>query len=153
MSVPENAQLQVPSSLDGLAKVLSWFDQLYQSSIPKAIWIRCQLALAEGFTNAVRHAHQGLSSDVPIDLQVTILEQQIEIRIWDQGAPFDLMQKIREMPNDIDHQTGGERSLKGGGRGLKLMRDIADDLNYERTADGRNCLIIVKNFEPIISNQ
>lgn len=149
MSVPQNAQLQVPSSLDGLAKVLSWFDQLYQSFIPKAIWIRCQLALAEGFTNAVRHAHLGLSSDVQVDLEVTILEQQIQIRIWDQGAPFDLMQKIKEMPNDIEHQIGGERSLKGGGRGLKLMNDIADELNYERLEDGRNCLIIVKNFEPV----
>ncbi len=146
MSVPQNAQLQLPSSLDGLAKVLSWFDQLYQSFIPKTIWIRCQLALAEGFTNAVRHAHKDLSSDVPIDLEVTILEEQIKILIWDYGPPFDLMQKIQEMPNDFDRPTGGERSLKGGGRGLKLMRDIADDLNYERTEDGRNCLIIVKNF-------
>lgn len=98
MPLPQITQLQVPSSLDSLAKVLSWFDQLYQSFIPKSVWLRCQLALAEGFTNAVRHAHQGLSSDLQIDLEVTILDRQIEIRIWDFGAPFDLMKYIKDIP-------------------------------------------------------
>ena len=96
-------------------------------------------ALAEGFTNAVRHAHQGLSSDLQIDLEVTILDRQIEIRIWDFGAPFDLMKYIKDIPMDIDHHSGG-------GRGLKLMRDIADYLSYDHGEDGRNCLLIIKQF-------
>jgi serine/threonine-protein kinase RsbW len=139
LPLPQITPLQVPSSLDSLAKVLSWFDQLYQSFIPKSVWLRCQLALAEGFTNAVRHAHKGLSSDLQIDLEVTVLEQQVEIRIWDFGSPFDLMKQIKDLPTDIDHHSGG-------GRGLKLMRDIADYLSYEQEEDGRNCLLIVKQF-------
>lgn len=139
MPLPQITQLQVTSSLDSLAKVLSWFDQLYQSFIPKSVWLRCQLALAEGFTNAVRHAHKGLSSDLQIDLEVTISEQQVEIRIWDFGNPFDLMKQIKDLPTDTDHHSGG-------GRGLKLMRDIADYLSYEHGEDGRNCLLIIKQF-------
>ncbi|SKB13157.1 Sigma-B activity negative regulator [Planktothrix sp. PCC 11201] len=148
MPLPQITQLQVPSSLDSLAKVLSWFDQLYQSFIPKSVWLRCQLALAEGFTNAVRHAHQGLSSDLYIDLEVTILDRQIEIRIWDFGVPFDLMKKIKDITKEIkDTPTDSDPPLGGGGtRGLLLMRDIADYLSYEHGEDGRNCLLIIKQF-------
>ena len=112
MPLPQITQLQVPSSLDSLAKVLSWFDQLYQPFIPKSLWLRCQLALAEGFTNAVRHAHKGLSSDLQIDLEVRILEQQVEIRIWDYGLPFNLIKQIENLTTDIDHHSGGGRGLK-----------------------------------------
>ncbi|NJM63119.1 MAG: ATP-binding protein, partial [Oscillatoriales cyanobacterium RU_3_3] len=34
-----------------------------------------------------------------------------------------------------------------GGRGLKLMWQIADELSYTRTADDRNCLFVSKNYE------
>jgi len=148
LSLPQTTQLQAPSSLDVLANVLLWFDQLYQSFIPKSLWLRCQLALAEGFTNAVRHAHKGRSSDLYIDLEVTILDRQIEIRIWDFGEPFDLLKKIQDIlakmkdkPTDINSLSCG-----GGGRGLLLMYDIADYLSYEQSEDGRNCLLIIKHF-------
>jgi len=145
LSLPQTTQLQVPSSLAVLAKVLSWFDQLYQPFIPQSVWIRCQLALAEGFTNAVRHAHKGLSEDLYIDLEVTILEQKIEIRIWDWGQPFDLVQKIKDILKEMN-DIPMDCEAKGGGRGLKLMYDIADYLSYNKSADGRNCLLISKNF-------
>lgn len=145
MPLPQTTQLQVPSSLVFLAKVLSWFEQLYQSFIPQSVWIRCQLALAEGFTNAVRHAHKGRSEDLYIDLEVTLLEEQIEIRIWDFGEPFDLLDKIKGILKEMnDPSTNSE--IKGGGRGLKLMYDIADYLSYEQGEDGRNCLLIIKKF-------
>lgn len=145
MLLPQTTQLQVPSSLAVLAKVLSWFDQLYQPFIPQSVWIRCQLALAEGFTNAVRHAHKELYEDLYIDLEVTISEQKIEIRIWDWGKPFDLVNKIKDILKEMnDMPIEGE--VKGGGRGLKLMYDIADYLSYDNSADGRNCLLICKNF-------
>jgi serine/threonine-protein kinase RsbW len=148
LSLPQTTQLQVPSSLDALANVLSWFDQLYQSFIPKSAWIRCQLALAEGFTNAVRHAHKGRSSDLYIDLEVTILERQIEIRIWDFGEPFDLVKKIKDILAKTKDKSTDINSLScgGGGRGLLLMSDIGDYLSYEHGEDGRNCLLIIKQF-------
>jgi serine/threonine-protein kinase RsbW len=148
LPLPQITQLQVPSSLDSLEQqLLPWFDQLYQSFIPKSVWLRCQLALAEGFTNAVRHAHKGLSSGLYIDLEVTILDRQIEIRIWDFGEPFDLLKKIQEiLAKKKDEPTDINSLSCGGGRGLLLMYDIADYLSYEHGEDGRNCLLIIKQF-------
>ena len=140
--VPCKAQLQAPNTLDALSDILSWFARLQHPSIPSSIWIRCQLALAEAFTNAVRHAHRNLTSEVTVEIEVTLSDNQIQIRVWDHGPPFNLMEKIRQMPSEIDKGSGG-------GRGLKLMRDIADDLSYEPCRDGRNCLLIVKNYQPM----
>ncbi|MCC3405143.1 MAG: ATP-binding protein [Microcoleus sp. PH2017_10_PVI_O_A] len=138
----KKAALQVNTGQSALEPVLSWFAQLYEQRIPTSVWIRCQLALAEGFTNAVRHAHEGQRPDLPVEIDVLVSAESVEIKIWDSGPPFDLDQKIQDMSKTIDPEASG-------GRGLKLMKDIADSLSYTRTADGRNCLSIVKNYTPI----
>ena len=142
LQVLKKADLQVNTGLSALDPVLSWFAQLYEPQVPTSVWIRCQLALAEGFTNAVRHAHEGKRPDWAVDIEVVLYTASLEIKIWDSGAPFDLEQKIQDMSGKIDPEASG-------GRGLKLMRDIADSLSYRRTGDGRNCLSIVKNYTPI----
>lgn len=143
LQVLKKADLQVNTGLSALDRVLSWFAQLYEQRIPTSVWIRCQLALAEGFTNAVRHAHEGKRPDLPVDIEVAVCTESVEIKIWDSGAAFDLEQKIKDMSEKIDPESPG-------GRGLKLMKDIADSLSYTRTADGRNCLSIVKNYTPVL---
>jgi serine/threonine-protein kinase RsbW len=37
--------------------------------------------------------------------------------------------------------------LTESGRGIKLMWQIADELSYTRTLDGRNCLLVTKSYE------
>ena len=142
LQILKKADLQVNTGLSALDPVLSWFAQLYDPQIPRSVWIRCQLALAEGFTNAVRHAHEGKRPDWPVDIQVAVWDEFVEIKIWDSGNPFNLEQKIQDMSKKTDPEASG-------GRGLKLMKDIADSLSYRRTADGRNCLSIVKNYTPV----
>ena len=130
---------QVPTDLKTLDQLLSWFDQLYQPSIPKKVWLQCQLALAEGFTNAVRHAHKDLSPNVPIDIEVTLFPECMELRIWDQGPPFDLEQRLQNLAHKVNEEAGG-------GRGIAIMQKIADKLSYTRTDDNRNCLLITKAY-------
>ncbi|MFB8788458.1 MAG: anti-sigma regulatory factor [Potamolinea sp.] len=130
---------QVPSDLKALEQVLLWFDQLNQPSIPRKIWLQCQLALAEGFTNAVRHAHKELPPTTPIDIEVTLFPHCLEMRIWDQGPPFDLEQWLRDYEKRPEN-TGG------GGRGIVILKKIADKLSYTRMDDNRNCLLFVKNY-------
>lgn len=135
----QKSSKRVKSDLNTLEQVLSWFDQLKPASISKKDWLQCQLALAEGFTNAVRHAHKDLSQEVSIDLEVTLGSQYLELRIWDQGPPFDLEQWLQ------DHQHAQDDHA-GGGRGIVILKKIADQLSYTRTADHRNCLLIVKRY-------
>ncbi|HEY9849652.1 MAG TPA: anti-sigma regulatory factor [Leptolyngbyaceae cyanobacterium] len=139
MAIIQESILKTSTTLNALSEVLLWFEGLHRSAIAKKIWLRCQLALAEAFTNAVRHAHKNQSSEVPIEIKVTILKDRLEIRIWDYGQPFDLEKKLKEMPSNEDNDTGG-------GRGLQLMKSLVDRLSYTRQEDGRNCLLMVKHY-------
>jgi serine/threonine-protein kinase RsbW len=121
-------------------QVLSWFDTLNQPpTVDSRTWWQCQTVLKEGFDNVVDYAHKDLMPDTPIDIEAVRRHESIEIRIWDQGPPFDLMHKLNQMPTL--EENDGER-----GRGLRIMERIADHLSYDRTTDNRNCLVIVKQL-------
>lgn len=139
MNAPQTFHLQVLSELEELTQVLAWFDQFNQPCLPLEVWLQCQLALAEGFTNAVRHAHKNQPTATPIEIAVTQSDCSLEIRIWDHGCGFDLNQTLQQMPQTVTHEAAG-------GRGLKLISQLADQVTYTRTADRRNCLLIVKTY-------
>jgi serine/threonine-protein kinase RsbW len=136
-----SAQLsfQVESKLTHLEEVLSNFESLKRQWIPSKVWLQCQLALAEGFTNAVRHAHGDKPSDTPIKIQINLNSEEIIIRIWDYGKYFQLDDIC--LCEDENSQRDGI-----GGRGIRIMQQIANELSYERFPDSRNCLVIKKNI-------
>ncbi len=133
--------LQVNTELSAVDQDLNWYEPLEKLPFPKTVLWQCKLALVEGFTNAVRHAHKGLSLETPIELEVTVFKERLEIRIWDYGQAFDLKAKLSEL-SEIN-QDPLERE---GGRGLEFMQKLADQLSYTRTYDKRNCLLLVKQL-------
>lgn len=139
MPVSRSSHLQVQTDLNALTQILSWFEQLYEPQIPKKVWLRCELALAEGFTNAVRYAHKNQPLEVPIDIEVILSDERIEMRIWDYGPPFDLEAKLKSMPMNEENDTGG-------GRGLQLIQKISDKFSYIRQENNRNCLLMTKAY-------
>ncbi len=135
----EAKRIRVHSSLNALNQVLTWFDGFAHSFIPQSIWLQCQLVLAEGFTNAVRHAHKNQPPDTPIEIEVTILDDHLTISIWDYGPENNLGNVIDTLSQEMDQSAEG-------GRGLKLMKKIADDLSYRRDGSQRNCLVFTKQY-------
>jgi serine/threonine-protein kinase RsbW len=135
----QQASLKVGTDLTALGHVLSWFEGFASPAISQRVWLQCKTALAEGFTNAVRHAHKELSSDVPIEISVKKSPTYLEIRIFDYGQPFDLEAKLQMLPEEIDVEATG-------GRGLKIMSIIADRISYTRTDSHRNCLLLIKYY-------
>jgi serine/threonine-protein kinase RsbW len=89
--------------------------------------------MVEGFTNAVRHAHRELPVQTPIQIQVEISEQSIDIQIWDQGPGFDLSAALESsLSNDSQELAGG--------RGLKIIYQVADQVTYQPHPGHGNCL-------------
>lgn len=131
--------LTVQSDLTLLNKVQKWFEGfcLKHSSklcLPDEQRYCLNLALAEGFSNAVRHAHHDLPPATPIDIDVTLWDDRMEIQIWDWGKPFN--------PDVIEEPSPG--TLQEGGYGWFLLRRLADKVVYQRDRHDRNCLLIVK---------
>lgn len=75
----ESFQLTVNTDFNALSQVLSWFETLSQPRIPNSVWLECQTVLAEGFDNAISHAHKNLPPETPITLEVSIFTQSIEL--------------------------------------------------------------------------
>jgi len=135
----EKFSLQVPSDVGVLNQVVSWFDDIQPPNIPIKVWLQCKLAIAEAFTNVVRHAHGGVEGKLLVDLEVVFTDTCLEIRIWDSGPEFDLAGKISSLSREVDHHSGG-------GRGLLILHKICDRLEYTREPDQRNCLLMAKDF-------
>jgi serine/threonine-protein kinase RsbW len=130
-------RLKVKSDLTVQAQVQKWFEEFCSNHICQRYssnhqFYRLNLALAEGFSNAVRHAHHELPSETTIEIELAVSDERIEIRIWDQGKPFN--------PDILDEPSPGE--LREGGYGWFLLRRAAERVVYERCQDGRNCLLI-----------
>ena len=132
--------LQVDTKLGRLNDVLSWFEGLISPYLPQTTGWQCEVALAEAFTNAVRHAHQDLPSSTPIDLEIELFANFLEIRVWDCGKPFDLKAQLKA--NEINFNS----LEKEGGRGLQFIKKLTDELQYLTSSDYRNCLVIRKKY-------
>jgi serine/threonine-protein kinase RsbW len=135
------SNLQVKTTLTSLEEVLFWFEGIAFILLPSNVFHQCQIALTEGFTNAVRHAHRALPETTPIELEVKIFSPWIEMRIWDRGEPFDLekaLESVHQMHTDpLEHE---------GGRGLIFMSKLTDELYFIRLEDQRNCLVMKKRI-------
>jgi serine/threonine-protein kinase RsbW len=141
--VSQKYLLTVKTDIYALANVQEWFQQF--TEIPGKEWLQCNLVLTEGFTNVVCHAHEYLPEDTPIDIEVTLFPNALEIRIWDFGKPFDFHQKLESLTKERNEVFDIE-NIPTGGRGLIITAAIADELSYDRTTDGRNCLMIRKLY-------
>ncbi|MEM6426914.1 MAG: ATP-binding protein [Cyanobacteria bacterium P01_H01_bin.119] len=138
----QTADFRTQTDLKDLDRVLAWFEQFQDvkvCQIPENVWLQCQLALVEGFTNAVRHAHRHVSSDTPIDLQVSLFNDRLDISIWDYGPGFDMETWLAKTANGVDKNSEG-------GRGVRLIAKISDQMQYVKEPDGRNRLYMQKNF-------
>jgi serine/threonine-protein kinase RsbW len=140
-SLPLRFHLEVTSELEELVPVLRWFENNTLGLLPETVVWQCKVALAEGFTNTVRYAHGSLPGTTPIELELTLLEECLEIRIWDRGKPFDLLAKLATL-----QQSPVDPLEKESDRGLLFMRALTDRLQYIRLPDRRNCLILSKDL-------
>ena len=132
-----SSQLTTETRSAAIAAVLTWFNQLSHPHISARVWLECQTALVEGFTNVLQHAHANLPTETPILSKIYIYEQAVEMQVWDQGAAFDLATLLQKPPEQV-------AMTSEHGRGLLIIRNVTDYLAYTRRLDDRNCLLMIK---------
>jgi anti-sigma regulatory factor (Ser/Thr protein kinase) len=95
------------------------------------------VAISEGFTNAFQHGNQKEPA-TEIKLTLCIREKSLKIMIEDEG-----ILPITESINQLCKNSSEEST---SGRGLYLMKKIADYVHYERDKSGKNILTIMSKF-------
>jgi serine/threonine-protein kinase RsbW len=80
------------------------------------------LLLSEAVTNAIVHGNK-LNPSKTVDVEVRINQKQIVSTVKDQGEGFE--------PEDADNPLDEENLLKTSGRGIFLMKQLSEHVEYD----------------------
>ncbi len=85
------------------------------------------LALSEAVTNAIRHGCQNTIGDF-VDIEVTITSNTVNLKVHDCGTGFE--------PEAVPDPTKPENLHIPNGRGVFLIKTLADDVKFDFSEDG-----------------
>jgi serine/threonine-protein kinase RsbW len=127
-------EIKVPSDFDHLANVEGLIDRICNTTnVSEDNYGNVLIAVTEAFNNAVVHGNKGDASR-EVFVKVAVNDEELCFLVKDQGAGFDF-------ENVID-PTSPENIEKENGRGIYLMRHLADEVDFGN--EGREVAIYFK---------
>jgi len=119
-------EVNLPSVAASITEVENLIEKTCtQLQLSEEIFGNILIAVTEGVNNAILHGNQSQSS-LSVHFGIHNNENWICFRIKDEGKGFD--------PELIPDPTAPENLLKESGRGVFLMRSLADDVVFENNA-------------------
>lgn len=101
------------------------------------------LAVEEAYVNAIEHATSlSQHKDYELEIAYYIYPSQLVVLISDNGQGFDL-EKIKNN-NEIKHCYNSEIEIKQRGRGLELIKALADECDILTTPGYGTTIKIIK---------
>jgi len=98
-----------------------------------------KLAVREAVANAVLHGNKAQAGKL-VHLEFLMEDEGLAVRIRDEGPGF----RIEEIPDP----TRAENLLKPTGRGVLLIRNLMDEVDFSRTAEAGGEVVMVKRRSP-----
>ena len=121
-------RIRIPATLEELHHVYNWADEhLQQTGISESKRFDIMLALSEAVTNAIRHGCHDSKGDF-VDIDVMITSSAVNIKVHDCGTGFE--------PDALPDPTKAENLYTPNGRGVFLIKNLADDVRYDFAPDG-----------------
>jgi anti-sigma regulatory factor (Ser/Thr protein kinase) len=131
--------LRLSNELGELSRLQEVIESLPgRMNLPPGMIMPINLALEEAFTNIVNYAFNDKDPHA-IGVDITRREKRLEIRITDDGRPYD--PTAREDP---DVALPAE-DRKVGGLGIFLIKKIMDEVVYRRENE-KNILTLIKSL-------
>jgi len=124
--------LRFPGTLDAFKRAFSQLNAILDGGpVRGEARFHVELVFDEIAANIIRHAHP------TGEIEVTVrLGREVVMTFEDDGVPFDpCAQPEPPEPKSLEEATPG-------GRGLLLVRRYSTRLDYRRTPQGRNCLMV-----------
>lgn len=123
--------LVISSQLININKVRFFLEEVFnESHLDKVLFNRIFLGLSEAVNNSIVHGNR-LNTEKHVCIQITLNESQILIVVEDEGDGF--------CADDVGDPTFQKNLKKENGRGIFLLRQIADEVDY--LEGGRKVLI------------
>lgn len=132
--------LHVPSSTENLSMIREFVSNIgTRAGLDEKEVLRVALAVDEACANVIEHAY-GQDDTHEVTIRAVVDESTLEFHVIDTGKNFD-PSVIK--PTDVDELI---RQRKSGGLGLRLIRTIMDDVQYQITPGEKNELKMVKRL-------
>lgn len=127
--------LVISSDLANINKVRFFLDQVfYESGLDRSNFNRVFLGLSEAVNNSIVHGNS-LDEHKRVFISINFHEKQLKIHVKDEGDGFNF--------NCIEDPTCFENLKKENGRGIFLIRQLADFIQY---SDGGRTVMIKYNL-------
>ncbi len=95
------------------------------------------LAVREAVMNAVLHGNRE-RPDRSVSVEYRVAGGRVEVQVCDQGDGFD--------PATLEDPLSKENLLAEGGRGVYLMRQFMDEVDFSFPERGGTCISLVKRL-------
>lgn len=119
--------IEIPSLIDNVRIVESFIDNVREKfNLNDDVYGNIMIAVTESVSNAIVHGNKG-EKGKNVHLQMQMSDEQISFSIRDEGEGFN----YQSLPDP----TSPENIEKAGGRGVFLMRHLADEVHFRD--DGR----------------
>lgn len=100
-------------------------DVLKQNEVSEEIYGNILISVIEGVNNAINHGNKGIESKkVEVSYHISDNKKNIIFKIKDEGQGFDY--------NNLPDPTAPENIENLGGRGVFLMKQLADMVIFEK---------------------
>lgn len=123
-------QVKLPSDFASLVEVENLIDKVCSDlGVQEDAYGNVLIAVTEAVNNAIQHGNEE-NSNLFVDVAVGDKETEFCFRIKDEGIGFDF--------NSLQDPTSPENLLKESGRGIFLMRNLADDVEFDGVGNSVN---------------
>ena len=134
----QTTRLVLPSHIEAVAEAAAAVANFLQScGVGDEVAFGIDIAVREAVTNAIVHANKE-DETKSIEVTVNCVGHALEIEIKDQGEGFD--------PASVADPTEPANLLKTSGRGIFLMRNFMDEVQWSSRPEGGTTLHMVKRF-------
>jgi serine/threonine-protein kinase RsbW len=125
-------KIQIPSIIDNIRVVESFIDNSKEKfNIEDDIYGNIMVAVTESVNNAIRHGNK-FDKDKNVYLSLYVEDNKLRFQIEDEGTGFN--------PEQLEDPTAPENLENPGGRGIFLMRNLSDEVNFSN--DGRSVELV-----------
>lgn len=116
-------RIEVPALTENIRMIESFIDNAREKfHLDDDIYGNIMIAVTEAVNNAIKHGSQNDSSK-NVHLSLLVDGSTLKFRIEDQGPGFDYLH--------LPDPTAPENLEKPGGRGIFLMKHLADEVTFQ----------------------
>ncbi|MGQ9863693.1 MAG: ATP-binding protein [Bacteroidia bacterium] len=128
---PSRWHYTLPSDLNALNDLEAMLEKIHsEAQLPEDKLPNFLVAVIEAVSNAILHGNQkDLSKNV--EVQISRFPDKVQIWVRDQGRGFD--------HHHLPEPTEGDYLLRESGRGIFLMRHLADSVEF---LEGGRCVLL-----------